>query len=352
VVAGAQAGVQIDTPETGFPQASLSELQDTFEQIYERVNPSVVNIQVGDQDGLGSGFVWDKAGHIVTNAHVVEGANEISVTFSDGSTVEAELVGADRYSDLAVIKVEVLADRLRPVELANSSQVKVGQLAIAIGNPFGLQGTMTQGIISGLSRSLSVNLENPVNQPGGRYSIPDIIQTDASINPGNSGGVLVDYEGKVIGVTSAIASSTQVNSGVGFVIPAAIVERVVLPLIETGRVQHAWMGITGTTLTPDLALAANLLEDQQGALVLSVATGGPAEKAGVKGGDKEVTIDGRQVDMGGDVVIAIDGQTVKRFEDMVSYLFNQTEVGQTVTLTVLRQGKEQALQLTLGALPD
>jgi 2-alkenal reductase len=351
-----QAPAQADSAST----VTLSDLQSTFEGIYAEVNPSVVNIQVGAgdlsglgiQSGLGSGFVWDNEGHIVTNNHVVADADQISVTFSDGRIVDAELVGTDAYSDLAVIKVDEPAGSLQPVEMADSSQVKVGQIAIAIGNPFGLQGTMTQGIISGLSRSLPVDLNNALSQQGARYSIPDIIQTDASINPGNSGGVLVDDQGAVIGVTSAIATTSMSNSGVGFVIPSGIVNRVVPALIEDGSIEHAYMGITGTTLTPDLVSAADLPEGQQGALVIDVAQNGPADEAGVRGGSQEVSVDGGQVATGGDVITAIDGQPVTRFEDMVSYLYNNTEVGQTITLTVLRDGQEQDIQLTLGALPD
>jgi 2-alkenal reductase len=359
----AAAAVQDVAPQVGASITNTSDLQTTFEQIYENVNPSVVNIQVietgttqfgvqGTQSGLGSGFVWDQQGHIVTNAHVVDGADQIGVTFADGTMVSAKLVGADPYSDLAVIKVDVPAERLHPVELADSTLVKVGQIAIAIGNPFGLQGTMTQGIISGLSRSLPVDTQTSFSQQGGRYSIPDIIQTDASINPGNSGGVLVDEQGKVIGVTSAIASSTQSNSGVGFVIPSAIVKKNVPTLIQAGKVQHTWMGVMGTSLTPDLVEAANLPKDQQGAFVLSVTPGSPAEKAGLRGGRQEVTVGGEQVNLGGDVIIAVDGHTVKRFEDIVSYLYNNTDPGQTITLTVLRQGKQMELQLTLGVLPS
>jgi 2-alkenal reductase len=354
---------QVAALETDSSVEGLATLQETFEQIYDQVNPSVVNIQVAESGasglgfdealtGLGSGFVWDREGHIVTNAHVVEGASEISVTFSDGSIVDAELVGTDTYSDLAVIRVDVDAGRLQPVELADSSQVRVGQIAIAIGNPFGLQGTMTQGIISGLSRSLSVDLDNPFSQGAGRYSIPDIIQTDASINPGNSGGVLVDDQGRVIGVTSAIATTSQSNSGVGFVIPARIVSRFVPDLIENGEVEHAWMGISGRTLTPDLAEAAGLPEDQQGVMVLAVTPESPAERAGLRGGEQEASVESQSLPAGGDVITAIDGQQVQRFEDMVSYLYNQTDPGQTVSLTVLRQGEQQTVELTLGVLPD
>jgi len=353
--------VQETTPVGDSGSISLVDLQDTFEQIYREVNPSVVNIQVaagasaesaGLQTGLGSGFVWDQAGHIVTNNHVIEGANQIRVTFADGSVFDADLVGSDPYSDLAVIQVDAPADQLHPIELADSSLVRVGQLAIAIGNPFGLQGTMTQGIVSGLSRSLTVDQDGSSGGLTGRYSIPDIIQTDASINPGNSGGVLVDDQARLLGVTSAIATTTQANSGVGFVIPASIVQKVVPSLIETGSFEHSWMGIVGRAVTPDLAEAMNLPEDQNGILVLGVTPRGPAANAGISAGTREASINGELVNLGGDVITAIDGQAVKRFEDMVSYLFNKTAVGQTVELTILRAGNEETVELILGARPD
>ena len=353
--------VQETTPVGDSGSISLVDLQDTFEQIYREVNPSVVNIQVaagasaesaGLQTGLGSGFVWDQAGHIVTNNHVIEGANQIRVTFADGSVFDADLVGSDPYSDLAVIQVDAPADRLHPIELADSSLVRVGQLAIAIGNPFGLQGTMTQGIVSGLSRSLTVDQDGSSGGLTGRYSIPDIIQTDASINPGNSGGVLVDDQARLLGVTSAIATTTQANSGVGFVIPASIVQKVVPSLIETGSFEHSWMGIVGRAVTPDLAEAMNLPEDQNGILVLGVTPRGPAANAGISAGTREASINGEPVNLGGDVITAIDGKAVKRFEDMVSYLFNKTAVGQTVELTILRAGNEETVELILGARPD
>lgn len=345
-----QESINIDT---------VAAYQGALASIYEQVNPSVVNVDVAGvlqvptdpfgfgealprQQGTGSGFVWDTEGHIVTNNHVVEGADEITVTFADGTIVDATLVGADPNSDLAVIKVDLPADRLHPMTLMDSDQVRVGDLAIAIGNPYGLSGTMTTGIISGLSRSLPVDLEL-ANTTGARYSIPDIIQTDASINPGNSGGALVNAQGELIGVTTAIQSSSGSNAGIGFVIPANIVRRVVPVLIEDGEYRHTWLGITGTTLTPSIAEAVDLPRDQRGALVIELVPGGPAEKAGLRGGGQDGS--------GGDVIIAIDGQPVQRFEDMVSYLYNKTEVGQTVTLTVLRQGEETEIEVVLGALP-
>jgi 2-alkenal reductase len=359
-----QAQVVAPVAQVAAPVAqNLASFQDTFEQLYNAVNPSVVNIQViaggngfSGGSGEGSGFVWDKQGHIVTNAHVVDsaanGAAELSVIFSDGAIVPAELVGADTYSDLAVIKVDVPATELQPVTLVDSNQVKVGQIAIAIGNPFGLQGTMTQGIISGLARTLDVDLESPVTQSGGRYSIPDIIQTDASINPGNSGGVLIDIEGKVIGVTSAIASASGSNSGVGFVIPANIVKKYVPDMIAAGKVEHSWMGISGTTLDPEIAEAAGLGADQKGVVVLTITSGSPAQKAGLRAASRQASVSSEPDIQGADVIVAIDGKEVTRFEDMVSYLYNSTDPGQTITLTVLRGGSQQSVRLTLGVLPD
>jgi serine protease Do len=362
------------------PSASLSSLSDyeqTLENVYTQVNPSVVNIQVVSQasssiqmpqlpgnpfgfgnpgsgnvqEALGSGFVWDDQGHIVTNNHVVNGATSISVTFSDGTILDAKLVGADPDSDLAVIQVENSTNLPKPIEVADSSQVKVGQLAIAIGNPYGLSGTMTTGIISALSRSLPVGLDNSLLQQGPTYTIPDIIQTDAAINPGNSGGVLVDTQGRLIGVTSAIASSVGANAGIGFVIPSTIVQKVVPVLIKSGSYDHPRLGISGTSMTPDIAQAMNLDAQQKGALVIDVTPNGPADKAGIQGSAKSVTIQGQQTNVGGDVIIAIDGQSVKSFDDLASYLYTNTEVGQTVTLTVLRQGQQKQIEVTLGSIP-
>jgi serine protease Do len=332
----------------------LSTLEQTFQQIYTHVNPSVVNIQVTERmgpmeaSGEGSGFVWDTEGHIVTNNHVVENASQITVIFSNGTTVEAELVGADSESDLAVIQVAATGIDLQPVSLADSQAVKVGDLVVAIGNPYGLSGTMTQGIISALERSLSVSESGSYTT--GSYTIPDIIQTDAAINPGNSGGVLVDVEGQVVGVTAAIESSTNSNSGIGFVIPSHIVERVVPVLIEQGTYQHPRIGISGMTLTSSLAQEIGLEASQRGILVISVNANGPADKAGLVGSSQQQNTNGQVSITGGDVIIAVDGQTVTTFEDLTSYLFNETEVGQTITLTIMRQGKEQTIQLTLGVL--
>jgi serine protease Do len=347
--------------------SGLAALESTFEQIYTQVNPSVVNIQVVEQattptgrgrfgglpqsgpaQALGSGFVWDKQGDIVTNNHVVNGASSISVTFADGTTVDAKVVGSDPNADLAVIKVNVPADQLQPVQVADSTQVKVGQIAIAIGNPFGFSGSMSEGIVSGLSRTIPAD---STNSAGGTYSIPDIIQTDAAINPGNSGGVLVDVQGRLIGVTAAMESSSNSSSGVGFVIPSAIVQKVVPALIKTGKYDHPYLGLSGTPLTPDLAQAMNLTASQKGVLVITVVDGGPSATAGLKPSGQTATVSGQQVPVGGDVITGINGQPVNRFEDLMSYLLDQTAPGQTVTLTILRGGQQQTVKLTLGTMP-
>jgi len=355
----------------------LAAYQGTLENIYTTVSPSVVNIRVVQkadatssgasqlpgfpffslpqgqqpqqqfQSALGSGFVWDQNGDIVTNNHVISGAEKIEVTFSDGTIVPATLVGADPDSDLAVVKVNVTADKLHPVQLGDSNAVKVGQLAIAIGNPFGLEGTMTTGIISAVGRSLPAD-ENSTQS----YTIPDVIQTDAPINPGNSGGVLMDAQGQVLGVTSAIESPVRANAGVGFAIPSAIVNNVVPALIKDGKYVHTWLGISGRTLVPDLATAMKLDAGQRGALVEEIVPNSPAEKAGLHGSSQQVTIEGQTANVGGDVITAIDSQPVVEMNDLIAYLARSTKVDQKVTLTILRDGKQQTLDVTLTARPS
>jgi serine protease Do len=399
LVAATQAPALPATTQSAAPAAAvqpvvsndlLAAYQGTLENLYAAVSPSVVNIQVVEkvglssqdpsqmpgfpffnlppghpqvpqdqqpqtpqqpqdqfQSALGSGFVWDQNGHIVTNNHVVSGADKIEVTFSDGTTVPAKLVGADPDSDLAVIKVDVAADKLRPVQMADSSAIKVGQMAVAIGNPFGLEGTMTTGIISAVGRSLPAD-ENSAQS----YTIPDVIQTDAAINPGNSGGVLVDAQGQVLGVTSAIESPVRANAGVGFAIPATIVKNVVPALITDGKYVHSWLGISGGNLMPDLATAMNLDAGQRGAIVGEVFPNSPAEKAGLQGSSKDATIDGQPVKVGGDVITAIDGRPINAMDDLIAYLVSSTKVGQNVTLTILRDGKQQTLDVTLAPRPS
>ena len=357
----------------------LAAYQGTLENIYTTVSPSVVNIRVVQkvaasnsamsqlpgfpffslpqgqgqqpqqqyQSALGSGFVWDTNGDIVTNNHVVSGADKIEVTFSDGTILPATLVGADPDSDLAVIKVDAAASQLHPIAMADSTAVRVGQLAVAIGNPFGLEGTMTTGIISAVGRSLPADETTTQS-----YTIPDIIQTDAPINPGNSGGVLVDVQGQVLGVTSAIESPVRANAGIGFAIPSAIVKNVVPALIKDGKYVHTWLGISGTTLTPDFANAMKLDASQRGALIEEVMPNSPAEKAGLRASNQDATIDGQSVKVGGDVITAIDNQPVVEMEDLIAFLARSTQVDQKVTLNILRDGKQETLDVTLAARPS
>ncbi len=316
--------------------------------IYENVNPSVVNIRT--DEATGSGFVWDTQGHIVTNFHVVHGAKEIRVTFWDDREVPAEIVGEDPDSDLAVIKVDPEGLDLRPVRLGDSTTLRVGERAIAIGNPFGLAGTMTTGIISALGRSI----EAPSN-----YLIPEAIQTDAPVNPGNSGGPLLNARGEVIGIVSQIRSPVRANAGIGFAVPIHIAKRVVPALIERGKYEHPFIGISGTTLSPEINKVLGLPVDMRGAYVNQVLPGQPAAKAGLRGGQEPTEFvlgldeNGRPIYLrrGGDVIIAIEDQPVRRFDDLLVYLFRYASPGDTVVLTVLRDGEEVRIPVTLGVRP-
>ena len=351
------------------PQA----LQNAYNTVFDQVSPSVVHIEVTSQaqpldqqfpdlpfnlpdSGLpqsrqmqssGSGFIWNDQGMIVTNNHVVDGSENIIVEFSDGLRAKAKTIGTDPASDLAVIQVDdVDKSYLRPVTLTDSTQVRTGDIAIAIGNPFGLQSTMTVGIVSALGRSLP--LENQTIQ-GATYSIPDVIQTDAPINPGNSGGVLVNLGGQVMGVTSAIESTSGANAGIGFVIPSIIVNKVVPSLISTGSYDHPWIGISGGTIRSEVATEMGLATTQRGALVNEVIKGSPADLAGLQGSDKTIKINDNDVAIGGDIITAIDDAPVNDFEDLVAFLARYTDVGQTVKLTLLRDGKEKQIEVTLAS---
>jgi serine protease Do len=342
-------------PETGLSMpldASLviGALENVLSDIYQFVSPSVVYIETaqGAAGGSGSGFVWDREGHIVTNAHVIAGAQRIRVTFSDGTRINATVVGTNRDSDLAVIKVDLPADRLMPVVMGDSNAVDVGELAVAIGNPFGLESTMTVGFISGLGRSLPVASGT---MGGPTYNIPDVIQTDAPINPGNSGGVLVNGQGEVVGVTTAIASPVRASAGVGFVVPSAIVERVVPALIEEGFYRVPWLGVSGATLMPETAEAMDLPTDQRGVLVIEVTEGSPAELGGLRPSNREARIEGFAARVGGDVIVGIGDQPVRSFEDLSAYLFRSTDVGEVVTLTLLRNGERMEIEVTMQQRP-
>ena len=344
--------------------ADVASLQSAYEAVYQLVNPSVVTIEIGSklaasngrsgvvpqgnsQNGQGSGgqivptaegsgFIWDTAGHIVTNNHVVSGADRITVTLSNGSSYPATLVGTDPNTDLAVIQVTgAPADSLKPITVGDSTQVKVGEMVVAVGNPFGLANTMTTGIVSAIARSILAgsgsNQTGLANTPS--FSIPDVIQTDAAINPGNSGGVLVDMNGALIGVPSQIESQSGSNSGVGFAIPSAIVNKVVPQLLAKGVAAHSYLGISGSTVTPD---------------IVSALAGGPADKAGLKPATTDAS---GTPTAAGDIITGIDGKSIASFEDLVAYLFDNTQPGQSVTLDVLRSGSAVQVQVTLGTQP-
>ena len=346
--AAAETAAPLAVEVTPTPQPPVQSSSDIEEQLitelYARVSPAVVCVTAPEYFGecIGSGFVIDLQGHVVTNDHVAQAADELLVTLADEHTVPAEVVGSDPGSDLAVLKIDVAPDDLTVAELGDSASLQVGQRAIAIGNPFGLERTITTGVISSLGRTLS--------RDDSDFQIAELVQTDAAINPGNSGGPLLDSRGKVIGVNTAIASDSGTNAGVGFAIPVDIVKRVVPALISQGYYQHPWIGVTGRTISPEMVEAANLPIDT-GVLVFAVEPGSPAEKAGLRGGDQEIMVSGIPMLAGGDVVIAIDQVEVKRFDDVVNYLASNTSVGDVVTLTVIRQGSELDLSLTLEARP-
>src|SRR5262245_19748168 len=328
-------------------------------QIYKKDAPGVAFIQAetaprptspfnpfgggGGGTATGSGFVIDTEGHILTNAHVVDGADKIQVTLGDQDSqpLDAQVVGKDTSSDVAVLKVDAPADQLHPVQLGDSSDVQVGDPVVAIGNPFGLDRTATSGIVSALQREISA--------PNG-FTIRNVIQTDAPINPGNSGGPLLNSEGQVIGITSQIESPNGGgNVGIGFAVPINTVRDVARQLIDNGQVQHAFLGISGTDLTPQLVDVLNL-SVKQGALVQSVVPGSPAADAGIKAGSADVTIDGQQLRAGGDVITAVDGNPVKTMDDVVSAV-DAKQPGDKVEVTLNHNGSERTVSVTLANRP-
>ncbi|MGB8132666.1 MAG: trypsin-like peptidase domain-containing protein [Nitrososphaeraceae archaeon] len=380
-------------------------------EIFSKVQDSVVQVTTTNTDiagplnsGLGSGFVYDNDGHIITNYHVValaslsgESSNNISssnnntdiiVTFNDGSVYNARVVGADRFSDIAVLRVENISEsKLVPLTFGNSSQAKIGEQVVAIGNPFGLSGTLTVGVVSGLGRTIPSLADDqqeqeqpplpetpfddlfpdipglPFQQPplipdqqqqerSGAFSIPDIIQTDAAVNPGNSGGPLLNMKGQVIGMNTAIFSETGVYAGIGFAIPSNTITKIVPSLITTDSYQHPWLGLIGIDITPDIAEALGLsLEEAKGFLIIGVNEGSPADKAGIRGGDRVTNVNGREIRLGGDIVLKIDNQDVRKIEDILTYLEGQKHVGDTVQLTIVRDGKTQTVNATLTPRP-
>jgi S1-C subfamily serine protease len=345
------------SPTMTLPTAStnLSGDENLLAAIYTQASPSVVTIRAYSANGtgsLGSGWVYSSEGYIVTNNHVIEGATQVEVDFVSGLKVYGTLVGADAHSDLAVIKVDAPASDLRPLALGNSDTLQIGQTVVAIGNPFGLNGTMTTGIVSALGRAIASNVQA---SGGGYFSEGDIIQTDAALNPGNSGGPLLNLDGEVVGVNAAInttgytATGEPVNSGIGFAISINIVKRVIPSLITNGKFDYPYLGISSVD---DLTLAdieALGLKSYTGVYVTSLVAGGPADQAGVHAGSQ--TISTSSYPSGGDLIIAADGQTVLNYDNLMSYLILNKSPGDKIVLTVLRGDQKVDLTLTLAARP-
>jgi S1-C subfamily serine protease len=358
----------------------FTELFEKAEQSIVQVSATVNETSLFNEDGqppffgqaLGSGFVYNREGHIITSNHVIFAGSDsrIDVTFTDGTIYRASVVGTDIYSDLAVLQLEdVPEEKLVPLPLGNSSTLNVGQPVAAIGNPFGLSGSLSEGIISGLDRLIpaqaaSPEEEPPTNssspspfppiplpqQPPATFSIPNVIQTSAPINPGNSGGPLLNMQGQVIGINTAIFSVTGTFAGVGFAIPSNTIAKVVPVLIEEGFYPHPWIGVSGTDMTPEIAEAIGL-EEPRGFLVISIQDGSPASRAGIQEGSNETILPRREIPLGGDVILSIDGITVRKLDDLLGYLEQSTQVGQIVSLGIWRDGETTEVDLTLTARP-
>ena len=317
-------------------------------QIFERAETGVVrvNIQRSEEvvstNGVGSGFVFDKNGHVITNAHVVENSDKVVVTFLDGRSYNAEVIGIDPATDISVIRVDTEPSLLKPLLIGDSSNLKVGMQVSAIGNPFGLSGSMTSGIVSALGRLLP--------QESG-FSIPDVIQTDAAINPGNSGGPLLNSRGEVVGINTAIQSTTGEFTGVGFAIPSNTIAKIVPKLISEGTYHHPWVGIAGRDINPDLAKVLHLT-DARGFLIVNVVEGSPADKAGLKGSSETKEIDGIEYLIGGDVVLSVDGNVVRKIDDILIHLQRYKSVGDEMVLEILRDGRVTNFVVKLDERPD
>lgn len=339
------------TPPTLPTPADPAEAGSTLEALYQQVLPGVVSIQTGTS--LGSGFVFDSEGHVVTNQHVVEGASQVEVAFASGFKAYGTVVGSDADADVAVIRVDAPVDQIHPLALGDSNTLSVGEQVVAIGNPFGLSGTMTLGIVSGLGRTQIAHADP---DGGGVFSTADIIQTDAAINPGNSGGPLFNLQGEVVGINQSIRTDTfndvtgnAVNSGVGFSISINLVKRIVPYLIRDGRYEYPYLGISSNADLSLVEIEALGLNTYTGAYVSSVTPGGPADQAGIRGGTQPTNIDGLQA--GGDIITAIDGQPVTTFDSLLGYLTTNKSPGDTAVLTILREGQSMDVTVTLGSRP-
>ncbi len=317
-------------------------------EIFEKSEPGVVrvNVQRTDQSngtsGVGSGFVFDKKGHIITNSHVVKDVKKVVVTFLDGRSYNAEIIGFDEFTDIGVVKVNADLSLLHPLALGDSSNLKVGEPIAAIGNPFGLSGSMTSGIVSQLGRLLP---------SGAGYSIPDVIQTDAAINPGNSGGPLLNMRGEIVGINTAIQSTTGEFTGVGFAVPSQTIAKIVPSLIENGKYHHTWIGISGRDIDPDLAKVLNL-KDAVGFLVITVVENSPAAKAGMHGSDETVQVEGVNYPIGGDIILSVDGKQVRKIDDILIHLQRAKSVGDEMILEILRDGRTTNITIALEERPN
>lgn len=320
----------------------------SYAELYDKVKDSVVSINIVrggpfSAGGQGSGFVFDESGQVITNNHVVAGAVRIEVEFPDGTITLAELVGSDIYSDIAIIKIRTTRT-LKPIALGDSSQLRVGDPIVSIGNPFGLSGSLTTGVISQLGRTLEVRTSV------GRYSIPNVIQIDAAINPGNSGGPLLNRFGQVVGITTAIETQTGTFSGVGFAIPVNTIKREISSLITLGKFDHPWLGAAGADMTSSIAEAIGA-RSSKGWLVTEVVRNGPADKAGVRGGNRVIAVGGTSIRIGGDIIVAIDGFSVRNGDELTSYLEEKTKPGHRVKITVERNRETISIDVILGIRP-
>lgn len=321
---------------------SLIELFEKSEEGVVRIDVVKINSFRGG-NSVGSGFVFDLFGNIITNAHVIDNADNITVTFLDGSQYNASIVGMDKFTDIAVINVEEKPDYLHPLEIGDSSALKVGEPVAAIGNPFGLSGSMTSGIVSQIGRLL------PSHDTG--FSIPNVIQTDAAINPGNSGGPLLNMNGKVMGINTAIQSGTGQSAGIGFAVPSNTISKVVPVLITEGKYSHPWIGISGQDINPDLAKIRNL-NHSKGFLIVTVIPDSPAEMAGLKGVSEIEKIDNKEYPKDGDIIISVDGKEVRKISDILIHLQEEKSVGDEMILGIIRNGEQMDIILTLIVRPD
>ena len=321
----------------------------TLVELFEKSESGVVRIDVdkinssGETGSLGSGFVFDDLGHIITNAHVVESASSVTITFLDGSQYNAQIIGLDKFTDIAVIKVEEKPRYLHPLQMGDSSTLKVGEQVAAIGNPFGLSGSMTSGIVSQIGRLL------PSQDTG--FSIPNVIQTDAAINPGNSGGPLLNMAGKVMGINTAIQSGTGQSAGIGFAVPSNTILKVVPVLIEEGKYSHPWIGISGKDIDPELAKVRDL-DQSKGFLIVTVVPGSPAEIAGLKGVSEIKIIGDKEYPADGDIIVSVDGKEVRKISDILIHLQEEKSVGDEMILGILRDGEVMHVILALVERPD